>query len=519
VMDAAKQAVVSLLGSIRAGSDLRIVRVPPGDSSPIDDLSESTRSLLDHASPTPQAATTWGLLDAGITALSQGSRPSGDLFVVSDFCGDAGAMSSPGHDLRGVRVRFVDVEGPRRNPYVGDVRLAGGTPIPGAGVRLEAELREVEAPLDVTLLSNDGNARRTTVESSGAFHMVSWLVSVGSGRPVTAILTLPRSPLSLDDTVYVAWQPVLQRRILLVADREQSESRLVATALQPEGEALPWSVKRIEPRLADAAAWRWAEAVVWIAAAEPHPPEPQPGILRFLGKEAAWSGGAAAEPFLSERAPVAIGRVSYGHPVFEAFTGTARGRMESPLFFFHHCLAVAPELVIARFADGWPAVLESGQGITVTSGLSDRETDWAVRGSFLPFLWETLSFLGGGSQRLMYTVGEEIHRVLPEGGIVQIVGPRGQRAAPRAGTDSTVSFVPEEPGLYRVLQDGAPVDVIAVNVDPRESDLTQVDVSALQRQLEQAGAHVGGRGGEWWHLVFVCLVVILACETVLSSPR
>ncbi len=519
VIEAGKRAVVSLLGSFAPGSDVVLVRVPAGDSGPIRGSTDAEKFMLEGTAAKPLGTTTWDLIDAGVAALSQGSQPSGDLWVVSDFCGPSGTTSTLRQRLDGVRVHFVPIEGPRCNPHIREVRLGGGTPVPGAPVRLEAELRDVQAPLEIVLRSPDGEERKRTVGSAGAHQTVSWLLSAGTTSFLTATLLLPESPLSLDDTVYVSWQPVLQRRVLLVTDGVQPEAWVVAKALDPEGPARPWTVRQLEQHLVDKHEWEWADAVVWLASAEPRAREPQRGVLRFMGERAASSGDADGEPFRSEHAPVAIGRVSYGHPVFQVFTRTARGRMDPPLFFSHHRLRVPPERVVAYFADGWPAVVESEQGITVTAGLSDRETDWTIRGSFLPFLWEALSFLSGGPHRVMHTVGEHVRRGLRGGGAVQIVAPRGQSTALRPGADSTVSFVPEEPGFYRILREGAQVDVIAANVDPQESDLTPVDVSVIRRHLERAGARVGGRGGEWWHLVFGCLVMLLAFETVMSAPR
>ena len=100
-----------------------------------------------------------------------------------------------------------------------------------------------------------------------------------------------------------------------------------------------------------------------------------------------------------------------------------------------------------------------------------------------------------------------------------IVVPGGGREGTTALGDSAVTFVPREPGFYRVFRGGEQVAVVAANPDPRESDLRPVDLTTLRRDLIAAGVGTGPDRSEWWEVVFGCLLAVLVCETLLSAPR
>ncbi len=509
-------AAASLLESLPSDTDVHLLLLPGGRA--VRTRPDAALPLVKEAAPGALSTTTWALIESGLAALLRGSRYSGDLYVFSDFRGYAGVPGTSVERLDGVRVHLAEVGSAHVNPHIRELRFVGGVPGGGATVRLEAELRGLTDPIEITLHDGDVESRRGVIASGQSGQVVSWLLPVAERTVGTAQLTLPESPLSLDDTVYVAWEPARRRRVLVVSARNRSSGWLVEQALTCGNRDVAWQVRRVESADADQVAWEWADVVVWLAPEEPRAREPRRRILRFMGEDAG-AGTGSEPPFQSDAAPMTLGRVAYEHPVFGLFARTPSGRMNSPLVFFHHRLQAPSEHVLAHFANGWPAVIQSDCGITVTTGLADDESDWAVRGSFVPFLWEVLSYLSDESEGLLSTVGLSVRRTVDPGEPVQIVGPRGVREGLEVGQDSTLSFVPEVPGFYRVLQRGVQVDVVAANIDPRESHLIPVDVASVRRRLRDAGADLGERGGEWWHVALAGMMVVLACETLLSVPR
>jgi len=94
---------------------------------------------------------------------------------------------------------------------------------------------------------------------------------------------------------------------------------------------------------------------------------------------------------------------------------------------------------------------------------------------YMPLVQRVVSYLGGeaggGGERMEARVGTTVSVALPDSGLdVSVTGPAGPVASSvRSGT---LSFVPEHAGAYLVEAPGAPpLAYVAVNTDPRESDV------------------------------------------------
>jgi hypothetical protein len=197
---------------------------------------------------------------------------------------------------------------------------------------------------------------------------------------------------------------------------------------------------------------------------------------------------AAADPL--QFAP-ADGR----HPVFRVFDGA--GTLANVTF--SRTALVRPSgtaEVIARFTDGSAALVEDratgGRVLIFASDLNNRWNDFPVQPAFVPFVHETLRYLAATrASRGEYVVGE-----LPGvSGATPGAVPLGQR-------------------------------VVAVNVDPRESDparitaetfragITRLNVAAAQ----QARAHARERedGQRLWQYGLLLMIVSLAAEGMIG---
>ncbi len=522
LLEAAKQKVLTLLDDVDSACEVTAVRAPQGEASPLLAARSPTLQAFVQDTQTGAAATSvWGLLETGLRAVSRGAHKARRVWVVSDLCGQAGSPSVSASDVAGVGVRFERVVGVAGNPYVRSVRWGGGLQVAGGTARVDVELDDLPPhPLEVVLSTGEKVSRRTTMQGGGRTQTVSWPLDIGGGSLKTAKLVLPQSPLAIDDTVYVACRARTGTQVLVVAEPDQAEGWLVQQALRPEGQASPWHVSSAGPSGLTRTQWESADVIVWIAPDRPPPWEPPRRILLFLGADAfSQADDRSTVPFRSRTEPVALGRVDYHHPVFARFAATARGRIDSPLFFFHHRLDVQASEVVAYFTDGWPAVVDSAFRVIVTSGLGADETDWATRGSFLPFLWEALAYLSEPTSTAMGVVGQPMHVGVERDSQCQVLGPRGNRWGLTSNTDSTLTFVPELPGFYRVIADGKWAEVVAANVDPAESDLGLVDLSGVYQRLRTFGAELGSGPAEWWVVALALVVILLAGETFLSAPR
>mgnify|MGYP001178312263 CR=1 FL=1 len=191
------------------------------------------------------------------------------------------------------------------------------------------------------------------------------------------------------------------------------------------------------------------------------------------------------------------------HPVFRAFAANAA---TLGLVRFTRVAVLGGDdcWTIARFTAGEPALVEChaglGRVLALASDLDGRWNDFPLHGSFLPFLHEVARHLvGERAQPLSYVVG------------------------------STPPGVPAEPGIIDVPgQDGRPPTRVAVNVDPRESDLARADPSAFQsailREPSEASASqpmVARQQQEdrqrLWRYAIFGMILALVAESLLAA--
>ncbi len=247
-----------------------------------------------------------------------------------------------------------------------------------------------------------------------------------------------------------------------------------------------------------------------------------------------------------------VASVDYGHPVFELFSAPRSGDFSTAhLFRYRQLVAPGDSGVIARLDDGAPALVEkavgSGKVMLWASSLDEYWTDLPLQPVFLPFMHELAKYAGRyGDSRGWFQAGDvlDLSRhgeltapFLAEGGAradaapLVLEAPSGRRTPLTASGPSHLATLDEE-GFYELRASttaagsGRP---IAVNVDPRESDLTRFDPKELVAAVTaapvagtpDAGAAATSTDLErsqaiWWYLLVIALVLMVA-ETVLSN--
>ena len=196
---------------------------------------------------------------------------------------------------------------------------------------------------------------------------------------------------------------------------------------------------------------------------------------------------------------------------------------------------------MGRYDDGNPAVLEKSLGLgrvmLVTSSFSLAWNDLPIRGVFLPFLYQTVDYLGGrlgrsGGEQYYVIVGETIR--LASTRSTTVTNPDGKTITVTGSADETSLFTDtDRPGLYTVGAGGR-TDTFAVNLDTEESDISRVDIeefvaSVINPVTESQEAkemkaqasftenkEVERRQKLWWYLSLTLLLVVLG-ETFLAS--
>jgi hypothetical protein len=234
-----------------------------------------------------------------------------------------------------------------------------------------------------------------------------------------------------------------------------------------------------------------------------------------------------------------IGGLEYGHPVFEPFRAPRSGDFSSvPVYGYRNLTAAKNAQVLARFDAGAPAVAErrtgNGRVLIWGSTLDVQWSDLPQRPVFLPFIHRAVRHLAGYSEPQPWvTVGQVLDAsVAPRGAAPAqrvVLTPSGRRLPIEDEGSDVVEL--SEKGFYELRGDGnQSVNVVAVNVDPAEADLTPIDPKEI------VAAALGGTGGDgtqsnavpltpeareknqrlWWYLL-IAGILLLGVDTLVSN--
>ncbi len=233
--------------------------------------------------------------------------------------------------------------------------------------------------------------------------------------------------------------------------------------------------------------------------------------------------------------------VDWQHPIFSVFQESHRAGLVSVQFYSYWKLRPQQgSTVLARFDDSNPALLERtlgrGRVLVFASSLDRVWTDFPLRSAYVPF-WHRLAGYAGGwsASAAAMTVGEILgsdqYGAKSERGSTSswnIVDPNGQRVI---GLDQeTPDFVELKfPGHYEIRKNKK-TDWVAVNSDPRESDLQQVPVDKLlarfraERPATSSSPQATRVSQEehrqplWWPLLLAAALV-LGIESLVANHR
>lgn len=283
------------------------------------------------------------------------------------------------------------------------------------------------------------------------------------------------------------------------------------------------------------------------------------GLLIALGEAngpGAWPAeiadmipGTVGERVDPSRGPTALATLEYGSPVFDVFSAPRSGDFGSAKFFRYRRLSLPDQgSVLARFSDGQPALVEHavGDGLVLvwTSTLDTYWNDLALQPVYLPFVHRMVRHLSGYEEvRTAFMVGEVVEltddspdpllrALLRSGEELVVQAPSGARQVIAPGGAQQVVEL-RESGFFEIrqLEGGSiPPTVVAANLDPRESDLSRLDLAEFLGSVVPFETAGGGaarareltleererRQRLWWYLLVAALFILLA-ETALSN--
>ncbi len=208
------------------------------------------------------------------------------------------------------------------------------------------------------------------------------------------------------------------------------------------------------------------------------------------------SGGLFGGPDRPDR-PGRVSDVEQSHPALR----DAEGWRSVRFFRFVPIEPASDDQVLIRFETGAPLLVEqrigAGRLLVLTSPLDRDWNDLAIHPLFVRFIGEAARYLTGASGAASAMVGA----LLPMGAGsrtgAQVFDPRGQRVLELGDTAGRARRIADQTGFYEV-RGGGKVDWVAVNADPRESDLTRLPEPSVARwkALEAPAPAAGASAGE-----------------------
>jgi hypothetical protein len=195
---------------------------------------------------------------------------------------------------------------------------------------------------------------------------------------------------------------------------------------------------------------------------------------------------------------------------------------------FYQAIKVTPgdARVAARLSDETPLLLDQqvGEGhiLVFASTLDNIANDFPRHASFVPFVAQTARYLGrlnDGPSSVLVGSFEELRDSKEKGAAAEVLDPKGDRALSleEATRAQNVQFTMA--GFYQVRRPNGRNEMVAVNADRRESDLTPAsqEYLTLWQNTAQGAPDSGGTAQQeqkpvslWWYVMMAVLALALA---------
>lgn len=184
------------------------------------------------------------------------------------------------------------------------------------------------------------------------------------------------------------------------------------------------------------------------------------------------------------------------------------------------------ERVLARLTGGTPLLverpMEEGRVLVFASTFDNIANDFPLRPGFVPVVEQLVRYLDGAApSRRQATVDSvvELRAGRNTGAAVEVFDPAGARALSLAEAASASSYQFPRAGFFEIRAGSGRRELVAVNPDRKESDLSTVPAEALslwQNTGREPLALPSGDGEQeqvrrlWWYAVLALLLLAVA---------
>ncbi len=440
----------------------------------------------------------YGMLMTGAKAWSRTQHALTTLHVITDLQQSASPLRFA--DLEppaGMRLELIDVGGAKtRNLYIAavgpseqdantlDVRVRGDAP---------GERRDVILSIDGT---DRGRKRITATESTDARVAFAGL-ELGAGEHRATVTLDPNDALPQDDRYYAVLDRKQPRALVIGANSAGDDVAYFAAAVG----ALTNPRLAVERTGADTLGQRalpdYSALVVSDAGILSDDSaariqgylEAGGAVVMTLGPRAAslrklpLSGDEPSRRALEAQGaanPIRVSAVDESHPMLR----DAQGWRSVRFFRFVPVKPRPGDAVLIGLEGGAPLLIErrvgAGRLLVLTSPLDREWNDLAIHPLFVRFVAEATRYLTGATAARNTRVGSELPVGINGRIGAQIFDPHGQRVLALGATAGATQLVADQAGFYEV-RGGGHSDWIAVNLDPRESDLARMPPASIEQ--------------------------------------
>ncbi|MGH9416946.1 MAG: BatA domain-containing protein [Terriglobales bacterium] len=237
-----------------------------------------------------------------------------------------------------------------------------------------------------------------------------------------------------------------------------------------------------------------------------------------------------ATPLNYGQRAIVVGASDASHPVTALL-----GNWPGVHFFFADRIAPGDARVLARLSDQTPILMDktigAGHALLLASGLGNLSNDFPLQPAFVAFVRQAAAYLAatGAAPPPARTVGDFLTlRTAREQGVsVQGTTPDGHALLSLRDSTRARSLELERVGFYRLRAADGREQLVAVNRDLRESDLTPIPTETARLwtgspQTPAGGAPATGapaagavaspkvRVSLWWYVLLAMLLAALA---------
>jgi len=198
-------------------------------------------------------------------------------------------------------------------------------------------------------------------------------------------------------------------------------------------------------------------------------------------------------------------------------------------------IATANGRVVARLTDQTPLVIDEQMGdghiVIFASTFDNIDNDFPVHPAFVPFIEQTARYLGrldSGPSSVQVGAFGELRDSKEVGAAVDVVDPKGDRVLTLDEATRAQNIQFEEAGFYDIRRPNGRNELVAVNIDRRESDLTPASPDTLTLWQNTANGTASSAAGDtsaqqkpmsvWWYVMLVVLALAVV-ESLLGNQH